>query len=265
MGDNMKKVRSGDQLNIPAATFNTFIDASRDFLSRQNNLNQQHSRDTRSSGIILVKNASGEDRARFEILGITEPIINAADNEEQFKNRVALKGETPTADDHTGKFVILLEPLKTDGIGMAMALGICPVKITVGNDAHSHADVKDGEGTSLQSGFYGCAQILWKEEGAGEKWAVVRLNAMPPRNLQTDNPYIIDRTVEADDLKAWNPADESPSDWEVYDSVKLITGFLRYDSTAGTLKHVRQEFWWSAFNAPVIPQAYVVTADTGSC
>jgi len=268
MGDNLKKVRSGDPLDIPAATFNTFIDSARDFLSRQSDMNRARIRDTRNSGIILVKNASGEDRARFEILGITDPVISVSDNEEHFKNRVALKGEMPSVDDHTGKFVILLEPLKSDGIGMAMALGICPVKLTVDSEDHTHADVKDEEAATLQSGFSGSAQILWKESGTGEKWAVVRINAMPPRNLHADdavNAYEIDRTSEDDDDKEWNPANELPEDWADYDCVKLTVEYLRYDSSAGTLKRVKQEFHWAAANAPIIPAADVSTAATGSC
>jgi hypothetical protein len=38
MGDHLKKVKSGDPLRLPAATFNTFIDASRDCLERQQNV-----------------------------------------------------------------------------------------------------------------------------------------------------------------------------------------------------------------------------------
>lgn len=264
----MRKVQSGDPLDIPAATFNKFIDASRDFLSRQSDMNRSRTKDTRNSGIILVKNASGGDRERFHVLGIKEPVISASDNEGQFKNRVALKGEMPTEDDHTSKFVILLEPLKNDGIGLAMALGICPVKLTVDNEDHTHADVKDEEAATLQSGFSGSAQILWKEEGTGEKWAVVRINAVPPRNLHADdavNAYEIDRTSEDDDDKAWNPAADEPEDWIDYDCVKLTVEYLRYDSTAGTLKRVKQEFHWSAGSAPVIPAADVTTAETGDC
>ena len=35
MGDSLKKVKSGDDLVIPAQTFNTFVDSARDFLARQ--------------------------------------------------------------------------------------------------------------------------------------------------------------------------------------------------------------------------------------
>ena len=35
MGYTLKKVKPGDPLAIPAATFNTFVDAAQDFLRRQ--------------------------------------------------------------------------------------------------------------------------------------------------------------------------------------------------------------------------------------
>jgi hypothetical protein len=183
MGDMMRKMRSGDPLVIHASTFNTFIDSARDFLGHQNQIRRTGLRDTRHSGIVLVKNASGEDRERFHVLGIKESVIKPADNEDEFKNKVALSGETPTEEDHRGKFVILLEPLKNNSLGVAMALGLCPVRITVENEEHGYADVNDGESSTLKSGATGAAQILWKEAGTGEKWAVVRLGVpagLPP-------------------------------------------------------------------------------------
>lgn len=268
MGDNMRKVRTGDALDIPAETFNTFIDSARDFLQRQSELNRSGSRDTRNSGIVLMKNASGSDRERFHILGIKEPVIKYSDNEDVFKNHIALTGEMPDEEDHIGKFAILLEPLKSGSIGKAMVLGVCVVKLDVGKEEHTHADMKDAEAATLKTGFYGAAQILWKEEGTGEKWAVVRLNAVPPRNLHADdaeNTYEIDRTSEGDDDKEWNPANEKPEDWADYDCVKLTVEYLRYDSSAGTLKRVKQEFHWAAGCAPVIPAADISSAETGNC
>ncbi len=63
MSDTLKKVKSGEPLKIPVVTFNTFVDAARDF---------------RCSGIALVKNASGLDRGRFNILGRPSPTGSAA-------------------------------------------------------------------------------------------------------------------------------------------------------------------------------------------
>ncbi len=35
---SLRKVQSGDPLTIPAATFNTFVDAAQDFLRRQRDI-----------------------------------------------------------------------------------------------------------------------------------------------------------------------------------------------------------------------------------
>ena len=69
------------------------------------------------SGIVLVKNSSGADRDRFDILGIDGPIIAPTDNPDEFKNRVTIDGITPAMADHTGQFVILAEPIASGAIG----------------------------------------------------------------------------------------------------------------------------------------------------
>ncbi|RJQ82501.1 MAG: hypothetical protein C4519_07805, partial [Desulfobacteraceae bacterium] len=66
----------------------------------------------RDADMVIVKNASGADRARFEILGINTPVITPTDNLDQFLNRPALSGVVPTAANHWGKFVVLAEPIR---------------------------------------------------------------------------------------------------------------------------------------------------------
>ena len=80
MGDAFKKVQSGDALRIPAETFNTFIDAARDFKARRQSSSRTPGFDFQQTGIVSVKNASGGDRERFEVLGIDRPIFTPADN-----------------------------------------------------------------------------------------------------------------------------------------------------------------------------------------
>ena len=73
MGDPFKKVQRGEPLRIPAETFNTFIDAAKDFRQRTQNRGQSSLANFADSGIVLVKNASGGDRDRYDILGIDSP------------------------------------------------------------------------------------------------------------------------------------------------------------------------------------------------
>lgn len=203
MGDNFKKVQTGQPLKIPAETFNAFLDAARDFRARQQSRETQFQPTFRQSGIVKVKNGSGEDRNRFEILGIDRPIFTPTDNLDTFQNDVLLVGVKPDGEDHPGRFCVLLEPLKSDAIGLAVIAGVCPVRIDVQEESDTFAEVQDDDATQLKSGGSGSVTILWKESGTGEnKWAVVRLGDSQPVIRKAE---MIDtlRQGDTDPAKAW--------------------------------------------------------------
>ena len=184
MGDPLKKVQPGQPLRIPAQTFNTFVDAARDFLQRQQNQGGDPLAEVRPAGVVLVKNTSGEDRGLFEILALDGPVYTPADNEEGFKFRFALKGAKPDSD-HAGNFAVLLEPLKDGAIGRGLVQGITPAKVRVdeGEEDLEFADVCTDEGEECQHlrlTGRGAAQVLWREDGTGEKWALVRVSNVAP-------------------------------------------------------------------------------------
>ena len=192
MGDAFKKVQSGDALRIPAETFNTFIDAARDFKARRQSSSRTPGFHFQQTGIVSVKNASGGDRERFEVLGIDRPIFTPADNLLSFQNQIAFVGVTPTEEDHLGGFVVLLEPLRDGMIGQACLSGVTPVRLNVLDEEHDWADIEDGETDSLKTDTAGSAFILWKEDASGGyggygygygygyygglRWALVRLS-----------------------------------------------------------------------------------------
>ena len=64
MADTLKKAQSGDQLSIPAATFNTFVEAAQAFLRRQRSIGRTPVADRPPFETVLLKNASGADRSR---------------------------------------------------------------------------------------------------------------------------------------------------------------------------------------------------------
>ena len=104
MGDSLKKVKSGDPLKIPAATFNTFVDSARDHLQHQHGTGGRPTQAFRQTGIVPVKNGSGADAARFAVLGVDSPIFSPTEAADGFANQVALVGVTPSASSHAGKF-----------------------------------------------------------------------------------------------------------------------------------------------------------------
>ena len=181
MGDTLRKVQVGEPLAIPASTFNSFIDAARDFRARQQSATSDSLQSFRQTGIVPVKNGSGEDRERFDVLGISGPLFTPTDNADEFKNRIALNGVLPDIDAHLGKFAILLEPLTPDSVGRACVAGVCPARIYIEKTWHPYADIADDEAGHLISRPCGAAQILWKEDGEGAaKLAIVRLGTPSP-------------------------------------------------------------------------------------
>ena len=181
MPDSFQKVQSGQPLKIPAETFNAFLDAAQDFRSRQQSRTRDAQPTFRQTGIVKVKNASGEDRGRFDILGIDRPLFTPTDNLETFQNDILLVGVVPDKEDHPGRFCILLEPLTVDSIGVAVISGVCPVRLDIEEESDTFAEIEHEETGFLKSGGSGSATILWKEPGTGaDKWAVVRLGDAQP-------------------------------------------------------------------------------------
>ena len=198
MSDAMKKVQSGQPLVIPAGAYNAFIDTALDFRQRTTHLGQGRQPSFAQASLVLVRNDSGSDLDRFEILGIDAPVIDPVDNEEAFKNRVAVSGVTPVIappeedppdedpeDSHEGRFVVLAEPVKSGKIGRAFAAGVCPVKIDVEAQygPPCFVEIADGISSHLKLNPRGSATILWLEGGGvypGLQWALVRLGNPPP-------------------------------------------------------------------------------------
>jgi len=176
-GDALRKVRAGEKLAIPAQAYNTFIDTALDFQQRQRDQGRQPQRDFRQSGLVLVRNDSGADRDQFDVLGVDGPVIDPDTSAQNFKDRVALKGVSPTVADHIGQFVITAEPIKADAIGWAFASGVCQAAIIVDDeDTERHfAEVNDGDAAYLKAVHCGSAGILWRAGGTGAQWAVIRL------------------------------------------------------------------------------------------
>jgi len=206
-GDSMMKVQSGNPLVIPAQAYNAFIDAAKDFQQRTRHLGQTATPGYRSAGIVLIKNESGDDRQRFDVLGLGDPIFlpdAGAAAEQSFKNAVAFRGDLPDETLHTGRFVILAEPLAAGAIGQALLCGITPARVRIedsGEDVTAAAII-DGDATALHPDESGAAQVLWHEDVTGDAWAIVRLgNAHPaaadigfgvPADGEVDVPHDVD-------------------------------------------------------------------------
>jgi hypothetical protein len=173
---NLRKVTPGQKLRISADTWNTVVDAARDYQRRSLRQGAAQTADSRSTGIVQVKNASGQDCYQFEVLGLDAgtAVIDPADNEQEFRQRIVLAGVTPAAA-HADAFGILQEPVKSGKIGRAMLVGVTQCWVDIKAEADTHAEPAAGTVASLVSASSGIARILWKQAGTGLKLAIVRL------------------------------------------------------------------------------------------
>ncbi|HNQ22494.1 MAG TPA: hypothetical protein PKK06_05310 [Phycisphaerae bacterium] len=195
MAGELHKVRRGDPLKIAASTFNTFIDAARDFQARQHNRASGSQREQRQTGIIPVRNDSGAVLDRFAVLGLAGPLIDPTDNLEEFQNRVAMSGVVP-ADGHRGRFVVLLEPAAAGDIVRACVSGACVVRVEMQSNDDDYADIEPDETRWLLSGGAGLAQLLWvqpeeQRDDPDVAWAVARLGGGASTGLE----FVIVREV----------------------------------------------------------------------
>ena len=70
MGDNFKKVQTGQPLKIPAETFNAFLDASRYVRAHQHDMARETGEELRQTSIVKVRNQSGENLNRYAVLAL---------------------------------------------------------------------------------------------------------------------------------------------------------------------------------------------------
>jgi len=174
-GDAFKRVTSGDKLTIAARAWNACLDAAE--ANRDGVSGGGRNVQFRQADIVLVKNSSGSDVSRFNILGISGVIFTPTDSLKEFQNQVAFTGVTPTETNHKGQFLVCLDAIKNGKIGRAWIAGVAQVQVSIASAADQFCDVKNSDRTQLKSATEGSSRILWKPSGTGTKWCVVRIGS----------------------------------------------------------------------------------------
>jgi len=178
MSDPLRTMRPGEA--IRAATMNEVIGAAR---AVRRNLGSggagQAQLGEQSQTAMRVKNNTGSALSRFAVVGIDGILIDATTNMSSFSDQPCLLGVATTEG---GQYAVCLDAIPSGGIGMAAVDGIVQVKVNVTDeDTERHcAEVSDGVTTALTAVHRGSAEILWRESGTGEKWAIVRLGPRQP-------------------------------------------------------------------------------------
>jgi len=170
-----QKVQRGQEWKPSASAHNAFVDTSEYVEELRRSGGAGVGRAGSGTNVVQVRNDSGVDRDRVDVLGIDGPVIDPADNLPAFKNGIVLKGVTPSEPTHEGCFVVLLQPLADGRIGWGMVSGVTVAKVDYTESTGRCAEVKDGDAGSLRAVPSGSAFILWPRSGTGVEWAVILL------------------------------------------------------------------------------------------
>jgi hypothetical protein len=181
MGDVFRKVRSGSPLRIPAAAYNAFVDAAVDLRRRERTTNAGPAHEPAQRGIVLVRNDSDDDIEPYHALAITGVLVqpDSEDQERTFYSRTPLTAEVATEESPSLSFVLALQPIKPGDLGRCVLTGVTPARVFITNETDTTCELAPEE-TVLASTPMGGIPILWKEEGTGEKWAVIEMGQTPP-------------------------------------------------------------------------------------
>ena len=173
----MEKVKAGDTVVIKASTWNAFIDAANWTKEQRQNQLGKGLRSGVGTGIVLIKNAEGEQRDRFAALVLSDIAIPPNVNEDEFVSCTPVfVGQKMTEEREGRPYAILLQPLQAGEIGRAMVLGITPAKVTIQDAEDEYAVPTPGSSTgALQSDATGVARIIWKAGGSGSQWCILQL------------------------------------------------------------------------------------------
>ena len=230
MPEQLKKLREGQRLEgIPASTWNAFVDATKWSQGQQASWNVGPKRNVPQTGLVRLKNTSGYDRERFDVLGIDDVFPDPVDNLIEFKAGPVLHGITPTLADHRSKFAILWEPAEPDMIVTACVAGVSVARLVqeTSDTPTDYAEMRDGDAGALGCGAGGSARVLWREDGIGTKWGVVRLgngagyfqwyfNLLETLPSVVDDPNECPTIVRVVRRAAWDPTEcDNVGMWEV--------------------------------------------------
>jgi len=265
MSDALKKVKAGDSLRIPAATFNAFVDAARAHRERQRDSGQRPKAAQQHSGIVLIRNTTGVDLTRMLTVALGESVVGPADNEDEWLRRPAFDAATPS-ESGAGRCAVMLEPAAQGAMGLAMAAGIAPCYVFVHDAAHRYARPYPPNYVFQSSEDAADAQIVWKEAGTGLLRAVVRLGNDPDVELPLPvaNPAVLAASGEAANTDAWGIFDPPAGT----DGVRWTAVRLHWSGVSG--EPVYQYVRTPTHDAngrlvAVSPEARSVAFDTGPC
>ena len=164
----MARKNPGSSLRYTASEWNRHEDAADDYERRALGAVNAADREVISTGIIKMKNSSGADRRKGEILQVGDCLLDDLTRRYPWF-------DAELHDGTDAPFAVLLEPIPDGAIGRAQIAGVCPALVTFAHASMRYAR-PDPNGTDvLMADVLGPVRVLHTPGGTGEKECLVLL------------------------------------------------------------------------------------------
>ncbi len=175
----MKRAKPGQRIDsvISAKAYNRIVSATETVESGERS---KATAGSNQSGLIKVKNNTGEDLGRFAAVAIGDPIYKPESSESSgkkvssFWRDPAVYVETLT-DDDSRKIAIMAEPVARDKIGFAVVSGITPAIVTKPDSGDEFSGAKPVAGGLELTNAGGLPVAWWDSSGTGDLAAIVEV------------------------------------------------------------------------------------------
>lgn len=174
------KVRAGEPVAISASVWNRVVDQ----IATKPRLDGLPGDALPINHRVRVENKSGTGVDRWAILAITgvleapvevTGISGVTGAYGYYETWPGVVGVTP-GDTTEENYVVTLEPIEADRIGMAAIGGVVQARLEVTNENHRFASPKPGCTNEMRTASSGNAAVLWRATGSGTGvWSLVRM------------------------------------------------------------------------------------------
>lgn len=164
-----RHVSAGDELVIPAATWNSLIGM----------LEQQPKGGGAFLGnldptVCTVKNSTGAEIPFLGVVGLSTPLILPTDNETAYLNSFIFDGVLPAAVTYQYKWGIALQPIAVNAFGTVRISGLCHCYIDLTPSRTINFAGPNGVVGALKEVDCG-ARVMYRTSGTGSQRAIVIL------------------------------------------------------------------------------------------
>lgn len=179
-GDDLKQVRPGDPLRVPAGAYNLLMEVARAYSAHRGKPASagSGSGSPNNPASILILNSGSNDVSKYGVLALGTPVNSGSSATDVFLSDLMMNGSTPSSNTTT--FAIMQEPVAGGLVGWGAVAGISQVMLNVsGTNSFTTAGPGSSSAYLVPAGTTGGANIVWRQGGTGTQWAVVQFSSPP--------------------------------------------------------------------------------------